>query len=160
MENDYEEGRYLDYDNYRGDYVVPTTDFLSVEFPEFVCETIDRQIPRIADGLLFSQRKCVFGMTFSPSEELLKVSIQAAKAGEITMYPHAEKSMEGTIVTLAETPPGLNRHCVPLIMGEGNFGTLLDGERAASRYIMACLYGRPAPDQQIITVEQSYVADT
>lgn len=97
-----------------------------------------RGIPFIGDGFKQAHRKAVWGMMkrgenagFDTVERI------AAASASSTDYHHGVGSLEGTIVGLAQDFAGSNN--VPLFEKFGQFGSRLNKQFAASRYIKAKL---------------------
>lgn len=109
-------------------------DFMNTDFREFSLDDNTRSIPSAIDGFKESQRKAVFGMlTRGESAGLIKVSRAAGHIGKESDYHHGEKSMEDTLVKLAQDFAGSNN--LNLLVPEGQFGSRLSTEPSASRYI-------------------------
>tara|TARA_R110002020_G_scaffold90534_33_gene220543 strand:+ start:925 stop:2235 length:1311 start_codon:yes stop_codon:yes gene_type:complete len=109
-------------------------DFINTDFRDFSMDDNVRSIPSVIDGLKESQRKAIYGMsTRGESAGLIKVSRAAGHIGKESDYHHGEKSMEGTIVKLAQDFAGSNN--INLLEPEGQFGSRLSPEASASRYI-------------------------
>lgn len=97
-----------------------------------------RGIPFLGDGMKQAHRKAVWGMLkrgenagFDTVERI------AAAAASTTDYHHGVGSLEGTIVTLAQSFAGANN--VPLFDKMGQHGDRLYHRPSASRYIKAKL---------------------
>lgn len=86
---------------------------------------LDRAVPDLVDGLKPVQRRNMYGMSSFPNGRLVK---GASVVGEVMgkYHPHGDSSIYGSIITMVQAP-------VPLIYGEGNWGSLVDGA-AAMRY--------------------------
>lgn len=86
----------------------------------------DRAIPALADGLKPVQRRILHALSEMDDGRFIKV---ANVVGHTMQYhPHGDASIEDALVTLTNKDY--------LIEGQGNFGNLLTGDRAAaSRYI-------------------------
>ena len=119
----------------------------TITFKEFVDKDLihfanydnTRMIPSI-DGLKTGQRKILYGLTTKNVKDEIKVAQLAAHVAEKTAYKHGEKSLEDTIVNLAQNYPGANN--INILFPSGNFGTRTakSGEdHAQSRYIFTCL---------------------
>jgi len=115
-------------------------EFINTDFREFSMDDNVRSIPSVIDGLKESQRKAIHGMsTRGESAPLIKVSRAAGHIGKETDYHHGEKSMEDTIVKLAQDFAGSNN--INLLEPEGTFGSRMSPEASASRYIETKMSG-------------------
>lgn len=96
---------------------------------------LERATPDLIDGLKPVARRIVYGASQVAKTSLVK---SAQIVGEVmgTYHPHGDKSIYDAMVTMAQST-------VPLIHGEGNWGTIVDGA-AAMRYTNARLsyFGR------------------
>ncbi len=98
---------------------------------------LDRALPRVEDGLKPVQRRILYamyemGLTFDkPHKKCAKI------VGEVLgkYHPHGDSSVYGAIVHLAQD---FNMR-MPLIDGQGNFGTIDGDSAAAYRYTEARL---------------------
>jgi DNA topoisomerase-2 len=109
-------------------------DFVDTDFRDFSMDDNVRSIPSAIDGLKESQRKAVFGLlNRGESAGLIKVAQAAGHVSKVSDYHHGEKSMEDTIVKLAQDFTGSNN--INLFEPEGQFGSRLSPEASASRYI-------------------------
>ena len=96
-----------------------------------------RSLPSLCDGLKLSQRKAIYAVSgMSPASE--PVQRLAAKICDRTHYHHGAVSMEGVVVTLAQSYVGTNN--VPLLRDDGQFGSRFSNAAAASRYIKSCAH--------------------
>lgn len=133
---------------YKKDYIpfVPTeekdeqtiSNFIEKELIIFSIRSNQRSIPKLIDGLKPSQRKILFTLLSYPKkkfEKSLKVAQFAPSVSEKTLYEHGEKSLEEAIFKMMQEYPGSNN--LPLIKGEGQIGTLLEGgeDHGGSRYV-------------------------
>lgn len=98
-----------------------------------------RSIPSFMDGLKPSQRKVLCGVLTRNQVSSIKVSQLAGPISSAMSYHHGEKSLESTIVNMAQTFVGSNN--VNLLRPQGQFGTRLKGggDAASSRYIFTSL---------------------
>ena len=90
---------------------------------------LDRALPRVEDGLKPVQRRILYAMHemgLTPDKSYKKC---AKIVGEVLgkYHPHGDSSVYGAIVHLAQD---FNMR-MPLIDGQGNFGTV-DGDSAAA----------------------------
>lgn len=99
-----------------------------------------RSIPHVIDGLKPTQRKILYGMTLkAPSVPHggIKVAQLASFVAEVTAYHHGEGSVAGAIVKMAQKFPGANN--LPLLAAIGQFGSRMNHNAAAARYIFTDL---------------------
>jgi len=109
-------------------------EFFNGDFKEFSLDDTGRSIPNLVDGFKESQRKAIFGMLDRGEHAgIIKVAQAAAHIAKVSDYHHGEVSMEGTVVGLAQNYPGSNN--INLLLPDGQFGSRLSPEAAASRYI-------------------------
>ncbi|MDJ0522431.1 MAG: DNA gyrase subunit A [Planctomycetota bacterium] len=96
---------------------------------------VDRALPDVRDGLKPSQRRILVAMNdlnLSPRHKTLK----CAKVVGETMgnyHPHGDQAIYPTLVRMAQ-PFNMS---VPLVLGQGNFGSV-DGDPAASMRYTEC----------------------
>jgi topoisomerase IV subunit A len=105
----------------------PLTDLIDFNFLQYASYVIcDRAIPNVADGLKPVQRRIMHALKEKDDGRFVKV---ANIVGHTMQYhPHGDASIGDALVTLAN-----KRY---LIEGQGNFGNIFTGDRAAaSRYI-------------------------
>jgi DNA topoisomerase-2 len=91
-----------------------------------------RNIPHLVDGLNLSQRKAVAAAMHIAATDKCKVSSLASCATERFDYHHGDSILD-TVVRLAQDYPGSNN--IPLLVPLGQFGSALNREYAAPRYI-------------------------
>jgi len=117
--------------------VVPMDDFIHKDFKHFSNYDNIRSIPNIFDGLKPSQRKVLYASLkkFGKENKEMKVAQLAGYISENTCYHHGEKSLEETIVGMAQNFVGKNN--INLLNPNGQFGTRLEGghDHASARYI-------------------------
>lgn len=105
----------------------PLTDMIDFNFLQYASYVIcERAIPNVADGLKPVQRRILHALKEKDDGRFIKV---ANVVGHTMQYhPHGDASIGDALVTLAN-----KRY---LIEGQGNFGNIFTGDRAAaSRYI-------------------------
>lgn len=90
-----------------------------------------RKIASAIDGLKNSSRKVICTALDKNISENLKVSQFANKAAEYCEYLHGDLS--GVVINLAKSYAGSNN--IALLSKKGNFGTRLNNESSAPRYI-------------------------
>ena len=114
-------------------------EFVETQWADYASYDNERSIPHVMDGLKTTQRKALYTATKLPKgDKPMRVSQFASKASEQTSYHHGEKSMEDTIVKLAQDYPGTNNY--PFLLKDGQFGSRLSGEASSSRYIHTKLH--------------------
>ncbi|CAJ0581570.1 unnamed protein product, partial [Mesorhabditis spiculigera] len=111
------------------------SEFVDQELFRYTLLSIRRHIPSVMDGLKPSQRKVLYTCLSQSRDAESKVSQLASAVALAQSYHHAEASLEGTIVRLAQDFVGANN--VPLLLPIGQFGTRFTGgeDAASSRYI-------------------------
>ena len=114
---------------------VPYTSFINDELIHFSNADNIRSLPHLMDGLKPSQRKILFGCFKRNLTSEIKVAQLAGYVSEHAAYHHGEKSLNDTIVGMAQNFVGANN--INLLQPIGQFGSrLLGGKDAASeRYI-------------------------
>lgn len=96
-----------------------------------------RSIPSFLDGLKPSQRKVIHYCLEHHIKNDIKVAQLASKIASETLYHHGEKSLEETIVNVAQDFVGSNN--LPLLYPSGEFGTRETPIASSSRYIYTYL---------------------
>ena len=96
---------------------------------------LDRALPRVEDGLKPVQRRILYAMYemgLTPDKPHKKC---AKIVGEVLgkFHPHGDSSVYGALVHLAQD----FNMCMPLVDGQGNFGTVDGDSAAAYRYTEA-----------------------
>ncbi len=113
--------------------------FFNDHFKHFSLYDSQRSIPSIVDGLKPSQRKCIYGMlSRGESAGEIKVAQAGSMIAQVSDYHHGEGSLEGTIVGMAQEFSGSNN--INLFVPEGQFGSRLSPQSAASRYIFTKMH--------------------
>lgn len=122
---------------------ITCTQQLRYETKEYDLEDIKRSLPHIIDGLRPAARTVVAGarMIFKDNETIKVYQI----TGDLTKrlhYQHGEKSLNDTIIRLAQSFPGARN--LPFIYGDAMFGSRARGgkDAGAPRYISANLNRR------------------
>lgn len=111
------------------------TNFLNEQYAESALYMTYRSIPNYCDGLKNSHRKVVYVVRKQNIKNELKVSALASSVVAHSGYIHGDVSLQGVVVTLARGYVGSNN--LPILKGEGNFGTRLMNDASAARYIFA-----------------------
>ena len=114
-------------------------EFIDTELIHFSNYDNDRSIPNMLDGFKPSIRKTIYSCFRRNLTNEIKVAQLAGYISENSGYHHGEKSLEGTIVGLAQDFVGSNN--LNLLLPIGQFGTRLLGgkDSAQSRYIFTQL---------------------
>ncbi len=116
-------------------------DLVHVEMREYSKSDVRRSLPNVVDGLKVSKRKVLYGCFekgLYTSE--VKVAQLAAFVAERSAYHHGEKSLQDTIVGMAQDYVGSNQ--LNLLMPNGEFGSRNKNgkDAAACRYIFTVLH--------------------
>ena len=116
-------------------------DYINNELREYAVYDNIRSIPSVVDGLKITQRKVIYAVfeDLKPMAEI-KTSQLALSASKLTHYRHNEKSITDTVVLLAKDYAGSNNY--PLLLKEGQFGTVIDNENSSPRYISVRRYDK------------------
>lgn len=115
-------------------------DFIHKELIAFSVYSTSRAVPNIMDGLKPGQRKVLFACF---KKNLYGKEIKVAQLGgyvsENAEYHHGERSLEETIVKMAQNYMGSNN--INLLYPSGQFGSRLAGgkDSASARYIYTYL---------------------
>lgn len=109
------------------------SDFFKKEYTNWANYDNYRSLPSICDGQKVSARKVLYTMMEQNIKDLKKVQQLKARVSEFTNYLHGDDALIGVIVGLAQEWVGTNN--IPLIKGDGNFGSRLKPAAAADRYI-------------------------
>ncbi|CAG9855568.1 unnamed protein product [Phyllotreta striolata] len=119
--------------------VVTFTDFINLELVLFSNGDNIRSIPSAIDGFKPAQRKIMFVAFKRNDKQEVKVSQLVGSVVEKAAYHHADTSLAGTIVGLAQRFIGSNN--INLLEPKGQFGTRLSGgkDAASARYIFTKL---------------------
>ena len=114
---------------------VSYADFVNKELVLFSNLDNERSIPCVVDGFKPGQRKVMFTCLKRNDKREVKVAQLAGSVGEMSAYHHAEASLMGTIIGLAQDFVGSNN--INLLQPIGQFGTRLAGgkDHASPRYI-------------------------
>ena len=112
---------------------IDISQFLNYEFADSALYMSYRAIPSYIDGLKNSHRKIVYTIKKKNLKNELKVYQLASMVASESNYIHGDSSLQGAVVTLAQDYTGANN--LPILKGEGNFGTRFLNEASAARYI-------------------------
>ena len=126
----------LDYAN----TTVAFEDFVNRDLIHFSNYDNIRSIPNICDGLKPSQRKILFSAFKRNLTKEIKVAQFAGYVSEHASYHHGEVSLQGAIVSMAQSFVGANN--IALFVALGAFGTRMMGgsDSASARYIFTHLH--------------------
>jgi DNA topoisomerase-2 len=115
------------------------TDFINKELVLFSMYDNERNLPNVIDGLKPGQRKILFSCFKRNLTREIKVAQLAGYVSEHSAYHHGEKSLNDTIVNMAQDYPGSNN--INVLAPNGQFGTRLEGgkDSASTRYIFTQL---------------------
>jgi DNA topoisomerase-2 len=121
------------------DTEVTYSDFINKELKHFSIYDLQRSIGHVCDGLKPSQRKILYACFKRKLHKEIKVAQLAGYVSEHTGYHHGEDSLNGAIVSMAQTFVGANN--MNLLVPVGQFGTRLQGgkDSASPRYIFTLI---------------------
>jgi DNA topoisomerase-2 len=111
------------------------TDFFNTEYLNWANYDNFRSLPSFVDGLKPTARKTIYTFIEQNIHEQKKVSQLQAKVSEFTNYIHGDGAIAGVIIGLVQKYVGSNN--LPLLKGDGHFGTRQNNAAAAPRYISA-----------------------
>lgn len=132
----YDPNRILDYSKRDVTY----EEFVDNDLIHFSKYDLERSIPSMCDGLKVSQRKVLYAcFKRNLTKQEIRVAQLAAYVSEHSAYHHGEASLQGTIISLAQTFVGSNN--INLLRPNGQFGTRIQGgkDAASPRYIHTVL---------------------
>ena len=109
-------------------------DFFKEEYIDFSVYDNVRKLSSYIDGQKNASRKIVHTVLQQNIDKFTKVSNLGPKVQDYAQYLHG--SLEGTIVNMTANYVGSGNN-VPLLEGDGNFGSAFINEAAATRYIFA-----------------------
>jgi DNA topoisomerase-2 len=112
-----------------------TKEFFRTDYAAFSSYDNIRKIANVIDGQKNASRKILHFVMNNNINTFTKVSNLSSRIQDATSYLHG--SLEGTVVNNAQQFVGSNN--VPMLLGDGTFGTRFINEPAASRYIFAKL---------------------
>ena len=115
------------------------SDFINKEYILYCIAAGERTIPRVEDGFKPVQRKVIFGAFKRNLIREIKVAQFSGYISEHAAYHHGEKSLQDTIVKMAQNFTGSNN--LPLLKPCGQFGSRAAGghDHASARYIFTRL---------------------
>jgi DNA topoisomerase-2 len=109
-------------------------DFFKNEYIDFSVYDNVRKLGSYIDGQKNASRKILHTVLQQNIDKFVKVSNLGPKVQDYAQYLHG--SLEGTIVNMTANYVGSGNN-VPLLEGDGNFGSAFINEAAATRYIFA-----------------------
>ena len=109
-------------------------DFFGEEYIDFSVYDNVRKLASYIDGQKNASRKIVHTVLQQNIDKFTKVSNLGPKVQDYSQYLHG--SLEGTIVNMTADYVGSGNN-VPLLEGDGNFGSAFINDAAATRYIFA-----------------------
>lgn len=113
---------------------ITLSDFLSNEYVDFSSYDLVRKIASYLDGQKNASRKILHTVSENNINSYTKVSNLGPKVQDYTQYLHG--SLEGTIVNMTADYVGSGNN-LPILSGDGNFGSAFIPSAAATRYIFA-----------------------
>ena len=113
---------------------LPLEDFFKNEYIDFSVYDNVRKLANYIDGQKNASRKIVHTVLQQNIDKFTKVSNLGPKVQDYAQYLHG--SLEGTIVNMTANYVGSGNN-VPLLEGDGNFGSAFINDAAATRYIFA-----------------------
>ncbi|KAI7106286.1 DNA topoisomerase [Hortaea werneckii] len=125
-------GTYLDMS---GTDEITYNDFINKELILFSMADNQRSIPSVIDGFKPGQRKVLYTCFRRNLKKDVKVVELAGSVSGLTAYAYGDKSLQDTIVGLAQNFVGSNN--INCLEPSGNFGSRLQGgqDAASARYI-------------------------
>lgn len=116
-----------------GEYMNIST-FVRRELIEYVMHSLERAIPRFADGLKRSQGQLMWAAykkwKLQPNVKVMKVVNFASYASTVTRYHHGDSSIAQTLMAMARDYVGSNN--MEYFFPDGQFGTRMCGGADAS----------------------------
>jgi len=109
-------------------------DFFKNEYIDFSVYDNVRKLSSYIDGQKNASRKILHTVLQQNIDKFVKVSNLGPKVQDYAQYLHG--SLEGTIVNMTANYVGSGNN-VPLLEGDGNFGSAFINDAAATRYIFA-----------------------
>ena len=129
---------------------IPLEGFFKNEYIDFSVYDNVRKLGNYIDGQKNASRKIVHTVLQQNIDKFVKVSNLGPKVQDYAQYLHG--SLEGTIVNMTANYVGSGNN-VPLLEGDGNFGSAFINDAAATRYIFA----RMAPILKQLYVKDDFV---
>lgn len=116
------------------DPTIQLEDFFKHEYIDFSVYDNVRKLGSYIDGQKNASRKILHTVLQQNIDKFTKVSNLGPKVQDYAQYLHG--SLEGTIVNMTASYVGSGNN-LPLLEGDGNFGSAFINEAAATRYIFA-----------------------
>ena len=113
---------------------LPLEGFFKNEYIDFSVYDNVRKLGNYIDGQKNASRKIVHTVLQQNIDKFVKVSNLGPKVQDYAQYLHG--SLEGTIVNMTANYVGSGNN-IPLLEGDGNFGSSFINDAAATRYIFA-----------------------
>jgi DNA topoisomerase-2 len=130
--------------------VVQLEDFFKNEYISFSVYDNVRKLASYIDGQKNASRKILYTVLQQKVDKFVKVSNLGPRVQDYSQYLHG--SLEGTIVNTTADYVGSGNN-VPLLEGDGNFGSAFINDAAATRYIFA----RMSPMLKNLVVKDDFV---
>ena len=129
---------------------VQLEDFFQNEYIDFSVYDNVRKLSSYIDGQKNASRKILYTVLQQNVDKFVKVSNLGPRVQDYSQYLHG--SLEGTIVNMTADYVGSGNN-VPLLEGDGNFGSAFINDAAATRYIFA----RMSPILKQLIVKDDFV---
>ena len=129
---------------------VKLEDFFKYEYISFSVYDNVRKLANYIDGQKNASRKILYTVLQQNVDKFVKVSNLGPRVQDYSQYLHG--SLEGTIVNMTADYVGSGNN-IPLLEGDGNFGSAFINEAAATRYIFA----RMNPVLKQLIVKEDFV---
>ena len=113
---------------------VALEDFFNEEYIDFSVYDNIRKLASYIDGQKNASRKILHTVLQQKIDKFVKVSNLGPRVQDYAQYLHG--SLEGTIVNMTQDYVGSGNN-LPLLEGDGNFGSAFINDNAATRYIFA-----------------------
>lgn len=130
--------------------VIALEDFFNMEYIAFSSYDNVRKLGNYIDGQKNAMRKILHTVLQQNIDKFVKVSNLGPKVQDFAQYLHG--SLEGTVVNMTANYVGSGNN-LPLLEGDGNFGSSFIPDAAATRYIFA----RMNPVLKNVFVKDDYV---
>lgn len=111
------------------------SEFLSTEVHSSQRYNVSRKIPSLFDGNTLAKRKAIWTALGEMNEKEIVVFQLTGDVSKKAAYHHGEKSMNDTIIKMAQTYPG--GKILPPFLPEGSTGSFKEGgkDKASPRYV-------------------------
>ena len=117
--------------------LIPCSLHLNTESKAYHLDNLIRKLPHVADGMMVTRRKILYGSMLYFANKKATVPVFQAGGGvtEKTKYHHGDMSMNNGIIGMAQKFPGTKRY--PYLRADGRFGTRYYGgdDAGSPRYI-------------------------